>query len=405
MDMLAQQHVVEAEMPILKATNLLSMTGCEQIEVDRPLGRLRVSFNSGDAIITKLFDTHKAAYDWLLSMGHSLKSGVLDKSMRAAAKEVAPGVDLERAAASQTSKVDLSTAVDTLQGAQKLQGDGGIKDVTKEFMEVTRTHTAHLPESVVCLHKGSMNSVTTLAASNPSTVALLLGKKAWNDKLHCMQFVLSTTTVADLAKHDRVAARCKTLGFSLVGAVVTGPYEEWASQNKRNEIFDLLDFSNPLLVTIDFSANCAGDLACWELSRDNDDTMKAVSISWVTQPKDRSRRHCYNVCWINDLGTSHIEATAKQVCASVLQHLKSQTDLLAKADRTKQMKLSYFEKVSTIADGWCGWHSMLAARDVQRYLKVGTLNGTNLDVVFGEDAPRLHLYFHFDKPVEGGDSY
>lgn len=76
MDMLAQQHVVEAEMAILKATNLLSMTGCEQIEVDRPLGRLRVSFNSGDAIITKLFDTHKAAYDWLLSMGHSLKSGV-----------------------------------------------------------------------------------------------------------------------------------------------------------------------------------------------------------------------------------------------------------------------------------------------------------------------------------------
>ena len=98
--------------------------------------------------------------------------------------------------------------------------------------------------------------------------------------------------------------------------------------------------------------------------------MKAVSISWVTQPKDRSRRHCYNVCWINDLGTSHIEATAKQVCASALQHLKSQTDLLAKAERTKQMKLSYFEKVSTIADGWCGWHSMLAARDVQRYLKV-----------------------------------
>lgn len=28
-----------------------------------------------------------------------------------------------------------------------------------------------------------------------------------------------------------------------------------------------------------------------------------------------------------------------------------------------------------------------------------------MDVVFGEDAPRLHLYFHFDKPVEGGDSY
>ncbi|CAK9018622.1 unnamed protein product [Durusdinium trenchii] len=72
----------------------------------------------GDTIITKTFDTYKAAGDWLLSMAESLKHGGIEKSFRAAAKEV---------------------AAEALQGSPKLEN--AETDITKDFLQVTRMHT------------------------------------------------------------------------------------------------------------------------------------------------------------------------------------------------------------------------------------------------------------------------
>ena len=311
-------QVWEVEAAILNSLDLSScLAGNSKVEMGKDLC-IHASFDAGDSVISKKVQTVKAAYDFLLTMLQSYKSGDLQKNIGKAAKAAAPAVRLEKAADGVLSKeqpADLPEVVATLPGAGGEMKD--MENVTEKFLTISKTLSTAMLQSTLCLHKGSMNSVLALGNTQQSFCGVFLAKEAWNAKWHVTQIVLSTSSVEETLEHERVKARCKNLGLVPAGALVVGSHKDW--HQRLEGIFKLFKFKAPMVAVVDFSSVLTGDMACWEYDVE-DEEVRACAFSHVTQPHQHANRLTYNVCWLDDLGSSHIETATKYICESVIMH-------------------------------------------------------------------------------------
>ncbi|CAK9085135.1 unnamed protein product [Durusdinium trenchii] len=203
--------------------------------------------------------------------------------------------------------------------------------------------------------------------------------------------------------------------------------------------------TSPILVAIDYSRIASGDCYAWEFCGEQKE-MRSVGISWVTQSKDRTQRLNYNLCWIDDVGSSHVENATKQIVTAVISKVCGQGSSSQAPDPAKQP----YQKLLVPADGFCGWHALIACKaencfDIDKFKKinrkpsgyashlkmvkneeeaahelhlevcetalqvcdevwhgavyVGLHDGKALDAVYGSGEPCVHLMFAFDKAV------
>lgn len=352
----ADGDICHAEEAILASVDMSAVLfGQSSVSVN---GKKYVAnFDAGEEVISKRFDTVLAVHDWLLSMNRSYKSGSLHQSMRQVEQSVAAGVALEKAAG-QLSETQQNPLPELVAGLSNV-------DVTAEFFHKKKSMETDLPMSVQCIHRGSLNTVTTLASSQRGLCAVLLGKTAWNKKFHCAQVVLSPShSLEESVAHEKITSRCELQGLKSCGGIVVWSKDDWSDESKRVAALKLFQSEHPFLVNLDFSTRLTGERECVELQEDG--TITRVALSWTTQPRETTQRLLYNTCFLEDLATSHIAAATAKIAEAIVRHVRSKVS--AQQARTGQNETrKLFRKVNVIADGRCGWHAILAAADVQRY--------------------------------------
>lgn len=346
-----EQHILSA----IDWSGVLSEQS--KVEVDATLGMFKASFDIGEEVMTKRFETVKAMHEWLLSMMHSLKSGNVAQTIRKVQQAVKSDVALDKAADKLlvAGNATLGEAVEPVAGKVP-----DVEDITGDFLALHAPKQAKLPDATICLHKGSLATLASMASSNQLISALLLGKDVWNGKFHAIQMIMTTGPVENLLEHERVLARCKTGSLVPCGAVLVGPSDYPAKHSEMVQalVKNLADScTSPILVAIDYSRIASGDCYAWEFCGEQKE-MRSVGISWVTQSKDRTQRLNYNLCWIDDVGSSHVENATKQIVTAVISKVCGQGSSSQAPDPAKQP----YQKLLVPADGFCGWHALIACK-------------------------------------------
>ena len=360
------------ETEILQQIKFPALIGDYKVEVADNLGNYKASFFTGSEQIAKTFPTLAKVNSWLLSMIISYKKGEVQSHLRAAECAAKGEVALEKAVAALGASEDLSTSVSEIQPAVISTEDGHentVTDVTLDILTVTKTSSAPVLPSTVCVHKGSFNTFVNLGSSLPSLCGLLLGKLGWNNKIHIYQIVIMKgDTVEALVNSDKVKAAYSGNGLYPCGMIVKGSDETWSQRvHDVVPLFPLCDV--PLVICIDYTTNIGGDTCAWELDMSVDVEVNAptpVAISWTTQPHDSKRRSRYHICWIDDWQVSHVEHATMRICEAVVQHVVHGSAMHLNP-RPPSVDTDEYRLVEIPADGKCGWHALLASMDVKKF--------------------------------------
>ena len=205
-DKLCMGQCREMEQSILNAVDLSgSLVGKSTCSLETTLGWYKATFDLGDGTsLSKRCESLKQVNDWFLSTAQSYKSGQLNSAFKNLATSAKPAVDLEKAA-HKTCSEPLTASLSGISGpaAAGSTANGGEEDITSEFLSIDIPDDVDLPATECCLHKGSFNTFASMASSEQSIGAILLGKEAWNGKLHITQIVLTKSPPESLLDHER----------------------------------------------------------------------------------------------------------------------------------------------------------------------------------------------------------
>ena len=342
-----------------------SLPGQSTVEVSDTVGWYTAKFIMGEETLSKRFETLKPLNDWLLTMSHSFKTGSFSQGVKKAQQSVKGSVQLDIAVQKlEIDKAPKDAANDpllTLTNSEEKQVGAGAQDITSEFLAVAaaKSEKELLPESSVCVRKDNLSTLCNLAASDHTVCALLLGKNAWNSKLHATQMVLTTGPIESVLQHERVVARCSSSSLVACGAVVVG--SKIYPEQHPDLVKDIMGQLNgaAIIIALDYSRVVSGDWYAWELCPESNE-LRAVSISWVTNPRDRSQRLSYNMCWVEELGVGHVEAATRQIVAALVKQIRGKDDGVRQGQNTGGGGVQFYDKLPVPADGYCGWHSLLA---------------------------------------------
>eukprot|EP00438_Fugacium_kawagutii_P017808 Skav208282 [mRNA] locus=scaffold1802:270691:275564:+ [translate_table: standard] len=364
------------EQKILDAASFPQCVGDFKVELTKPPNKFKATFNAGSEVISKECENLAKIYEWLLSLVHAYKRGDLHKGLRNIQRSAQQEVAMDKAVNALAAKgSDLTTSVQAMQpDASPANGNSerAVEDVTNDILEVTKTSTAELRKSTICVHKGSYNTFMKLCSASQELVGVLLGKKAWNSQIHVVQIVISTGSLEALLAEGRVKSGARGNGLEFCGAIVKGQEKVWI-EKCHHFLRQFGNCSHPLLICADFSDQITGVAVCWELDNTSDvdveiGTAEPVSLSWTTNPHDSQRRLRYNICWLADLNVSHVENATRKICEAVVDHVTRESIL--KATPKSPCPESLFRLVPVPADGLCGWHSLLAAFNIKKYQAV-----------------------------------
>ena len=339
--------------------------GRGKVELHEPLGSFRVSFELGKyEKMTKIVETTKAANDYLLEMMESFKSGSLTQRMRANKAEVKPAVALTKAADDLQQKSSGKDGLDDF--VPLLSGEGSATDVTADFLNIAKEQVVEKLAASIAIHRNSLNSFIQVASKSPNVFGVMLGKEAWNKKFHSVSIILATTCISDVLKNERVQGRCQSMGLSPCGAIVVGPENHWMS--RFSEVAGHFNgVANPLMICVDFSNKICGDVSAVEMN-DEVGGQVAVSPSWTTNPRDVQLRFNYTMTFLDDFGISHVEDATKRICSAIMSHVLERDHALYR--RRGSSKTVSYKKLPMPADGWCGFHSIIAGNNLEQYLSV-----------------------------------
>ena len=346
------------EFPSVLSTSLVEWTSDSQY---------RATFDNGDEKLVKCFASLPKANDWLVSMTNSFKKGNLHRHMNQATREVKEQTAWQKAAdACLTTAEKLPEALESASIPTKSSDEA--VDVTASILRPSKVYTCTMAASQICVNRGTFNTFTKSASSTPKQVALLLGKQAWNGKLHVTNIVMGLEDLRLLVSSEAVAETCRIKDVKPCGFFVTGTWAQWRDQVP--DLLDLLACEFPLFMGVDFSESMLGKH--FHLERDTGKDIPAlrrVYPSWTTQPRDTNRRFTYNICWETQLQVSR--SGADKVCEAMIRQLTQDSlDSSASIQPSQQRKMQKYRRVRVPADGHCGWHCLLAARDIGRFEKV-----------------------------------
>lgn len=315
----------EAEAQVLKAVEFKNwIPGNYNVCLDEQRGWFKATFELDDGqSLSKRCETLQQVNDWLMSTVSSFKSGALSgslKKMETAAKpEVAKCKAAVKVAESQGTKSIAECVKEAAVEGTASACTHLAKDVTAEFLAPVKYASVDFCGSTVCVHRGSLNTYAKLAYSDHQVSALLLGKEAWNGKMHVVNMVMSTGPAENLIDNDRVKARCTALSLVPCGMVTVGKEEHWTPKLREEITHVFFSYSSsPILIVYTFEDSVAGRHLCWEFDSEQS-RWTAASLSWTTQPKGNQPRLNYNICWVNELGTSQLSAATEAICHALVK--------------------------------------------------------------------------------------
>ena len=359
------------EQQILDVVNFPNCLGNFKVELGEQPTKFKATFSAGEEQVSKVFPNLAKVHEWLLSMTISYKRGDLHKHTSSVAALTRDDVAMEKAMHTLEGKQpDVATSMQEIQVDMGIELDKGgqgdnVTDVTHDFLSVRKLCDPELKPSVLCIHKGSFNTFVKLGASTPGLCGIMLGKKAWNGKVHVTAILLSTDSVETVLTNQRLEELCERNHLIACGIMLNGSHGEWAKRiHQICRHFPLCD--HPLVICADYSVDEVGDVACWEV--DNTSTTEEVSdpvqLSWTTQPHEQRRRLHYTICWLADFQKSFMDDATSKICEAVVSHIQKTT---AAASLGPIVHDAFHRLVTIQGDGLCGWHSMIAAADLAKY--------------------------------------
>ena len=368
-------RVQEAQQVISRAvTYSPAIKGKFTVEVDRADATkfLATYHLASGEMMCKKHDTFNAVNDWLLGMSESSKKGSLPTGLKKIESEAKPAVAMEKACDVVLEKTGGHTGLElsAVNSSEPVVAPSDAVDVTAQFLATNVPQSVDLPQSQVALHKGSIRTFSSLAHSDNTIFAVLLGKKAWNGVFHATNFVLENGpehSVSKVLQCEATVAYAKALSLEPCGVVMAGDPTFW--QNTENiqkvlgEIAPGVVETNLLFVLVHYDQKQSGELAGWEMNMETG-LVHRVDISHTTQPHDLKKRFVYNLCWKDDLGISHMEKATSRICHAIL---KTVLEHEKKASQPAKEREVYFRKVHVPSDGLCGWYSLLAAENVSAW--------------------------------------
>eukprot|EP00435_Cladocopium_sp_Y103_P053405 s531_g17.t1 len=373
LEICANKRVLKVEAAILSAVEFPSVLSSCSIQVT-PDMMFQATFNDDSEKIVKKFPSILKANDWLVSLTIAYKKGSLHKHLDQTHRDVRSSSALQVASDRCMHKTE--NICDTIAGSPSLRnlrdelqrGDSDHIDMTSDMLRPSQVYTCSLLSSTNCIHRGSFNSFVKLGASTPDLKGVLLGTQGWNKKFHVMQIVLTTGPLAQLISQSSVVNKCQACGWEAGGFIVVGQRQDWRDQVPV--LMELVTCEYPLFVGVDYSHSYSGTPYLLELCTDKNPFMiRSVQPSWTTQPKDGSRKISYNICWEHDLNQSAVLSATDKVCNAVVDYVHRE---LENAGKKKEpiVEQQSFQRVVIPADGYCGWHSLIASQDLKAYRKI-----------------------------------
>ena len=360
------------ERDILKEITFPALIGDYKVEIADAAGQFKATFMTGSEQIVKVLPTLAKVNSWLLSMIVAYKKGEVQSHLRAAEFAAKGEVALEKAVAALGVSEDLSKSVAEMQPAVISATDdveNKVTDVTVDILTVTKTSSAPMLSSTLCVHKGSFNTFLNLGSSMPSLCGLLLGKMGWNNKVHIFQIVLTKDEALETVLNSaKVQAARDGAGLYPCGIMVKGSEETWSQ--RIHEVFHMFSHCDtPLIICVDYTTNIGGDVCAWQLDMSIDvevNEPNPVAVSWTTQPHDSKRRARYNICWLDDWQVGHIEHATMRICEAVVHHVV-QSSAARTTYQQPHVNIVKYRMVDIPADGKCGWHALLASMNLEKY--------------------------------------
>jgi len=371
METLSKGTVLTVEQAILDVARFPNAVGEYTVTLTDKLS-YSASFLYNDEKVVKEFTKLSKVYEWLLSMAHAFKKGTLHSSNRSIEKSSRPSVAIEKASNTIQGQSDTNAAAAMLQEEQPASSQVAatvtdVTDVTGDILVTSKTMTVPLKPSEICIHRGSFNTFMKCGHSNASLFGLMLGKTVWNAKFHVTNIVLSTVSIEALLENTKVIAMAKGLELEICGAMIKGTEDVF--RENRSKLFDLFrDCEFPLLICADYSTIATGVAICCEHHVDTE--VKAVTPSWTTQPHNSQRRLTYNICWDTECGVSHMERATEKICEAVVKHVCHEALPHKRKTNIHQGVPVRMRRCNVPADGRCGWHSLLGASNVKKFLLV-----------------------------------
>ena len=77
----------------------------------------------------------------------------------------------------------------------------------------------------------------------------------------------------------------------------------------------------------------------------------------------------YATTFAEELGASLVEAATRKICEAVVSHVHESISR-DEAQARPQIQNAKFRKIPIASDGMCGWHALVAVRDLSRYQQV-----------------------------------
>ena len=315
----------EAEEQVLKAVEFHKwIPGTYKVCLDEQRGWFKATFDLDDGqSLSKRCETLQQVNDWLMSTVSSFKSGALSAGLKKMETAAKPEVAKCKAAVKVSELQGTKTIVESIAEADVEATASACthlaQDVTSDFLMPVKYASVEFCGSTVCVHRGSLNTFARLACSDHQVSGLLLGKEAWNGKMHVVHIVMTNGPAENLIEHDRVKARCSALSLVPCGMITVGNEEHWTEKHRKEIMHVFFSYcSSPLLIVYTFSDSIAGKHLCWEFDSEQSRWI-AASLSWTTQPKGNQQRLNYNICWVDELGTSHLSAATEAICKALVK--------------------------------------------------------------------------------------
>lgn len=361
----SQQHVLKA----VSFSQALKGDSKVDVALDDVTKFMATYTTGGGEMICKKVETLKAANEWLLSLSVASMQGSLTSGLNKIKQGAKPSAEMEK----EVDKLmeEKGSALALLGGKESsVVAPSDAADVTATFLSSATKTSVELPPSTVCIHKGSLNTFISMACANHTIYGVLLGKQAWNGRFHATNIVLCddpSRSLPTLLEKGKLADHSKSMSVECCGMIVGGDWDYWHKDDNRLKALGSLSFPvPPLFILVHFGQKSTGEVASWEVNLE-DGATRATSISYTSQPHDVKKRFLYNICWVHDLGVSHMEHAAKKICRGIVDHVMN---IEAKTGRSPTKMKKPFRKVKVPADGMCGWYALLAAEDHVSWEKI-----------------------------------
>jgi len=327
----------------------------------------KVTFDTGSEVISTEGTNLAKLNEWLVSKACAFKKGELHKQERKTYSAVKDAVRLESAIDELRSKNSGCNIVDALSGTAPCEPipankSDSVEDVTDTILSVPKVHSVDLPQAHICIHRGSLKTFIKHCASTANMCGVLAGRVGWNEKLHITNIVQTTKSPNEFVADEKLVQTCASMKLTIYGFIMCGPEDEL--RTCASDVLSMCSCEFPLFLGVDHTTKPTG--AYFSMERQSDGFLKAVAPTWTSNPHDISKKMTYNICWDSDLGVSVMAAATNKICDAVVAHAMSKFNDTNQTNESPDTT-TRFNCINVPPDGYCGWHSLIAAEDLMKF--------------------------------------